>query len=108
MLSLTMLAPLLSVATGMSVTWVFKLIVPILFALVPLGLYRLYQKQTSHRIALFGVFYFMVTFSFYTEMLAMARQEIAELFVVMLLLLIVDRQMSRSMSHGHGPQKPEG
>ncbi|MGA7076853.1 MAG: hypothetical protein WBZ42_10005 [Halobacteriota archaeon] len=48
MLSLTMLAPLLSVATGMSVTWVFKLIVPLLFALVPLGLYRLYQKQTSH------------------------------------------------------------
>ena len=96
MLSVTMFAPLLSIATGMSVTWVFKLIVPLLFALVPLGLYRLYQKQTSHRIALFGVFYFMVTFSFYTEMLAMARQEIAELFVVMLLLLIVDRQMSRA------------
>jgi len=96
MLSLTMLAPLLSIATGMSVTWVFKLIIPILFALVPLGLYRVYQKQTSHRIALFGVLYFVVTFSFYTEMLAMARQEIAELFVVMLLLLIVDRQMNRT------------
>ncbi|MGZ4861324.1 MAG: DUF2206 domain-containing protein [Halobacteriota archaeon] len=96
MLSLTTLAPLLSIATGMSLTWVFKLIVPLLFALVPLGLFRLYQKQTSHRTALFGSFYFMVTFSFYTEMLAMARQEIAELFVVMLLLLIVDRQMNRA------------
>jgi len=95
-LSVAVFAPLLSIATGMSLTWVFKLIFPLLFALVPLGLYRLWQKQTSHRIALFGVFYFMVTFSFYTEMLAMARQELAELFLVMLLLLIVDRQMDRT------------
>ena len=95
-LSVTMFAPLVSIATGMSLTWVFKLVFPLLFALVPLGLYRLWQKQTSHRIALFGVFYFMVTFSFYTEMLSMARQELAELFLVMLLLLIVDRRMDRT------------
>jgi uncharacterized membrane protein len=95
MLSITMLAPLLSVATGMSVTWVLKLIFPLLFAMVPLGLYILYEKQTSPRIALFGVFFFMVTFSFYTELLTMARQEIAELFVVALLLLLVDKQMRR-------------
>ena len=95
MLSITMLAPLLSIVTGMSVTWVFKLIFPLLLALVPLGLFRLYEKLTSARIALFGVFFFMVTFSFYTELLAMARQEIAELFVVALLLLLVDKQMPR-------------
>lgn len=96
MLSITMLAPLLSVATGMSVTWVLKLIFPLLFAMVPLGLYILYEKQTSPRIALFGVFFFMVTFSFYTELLTMARQEIAELFFVALLLLLVDKQMRRT------------
>ncbi len=95
MLSITMLAPLLSLATGVSLTWVFKLIYPLLFALVPLALYRLYEKQTTPRLALFGVFYFMVTFSFYTEMVAMARQEIAEFFFVALLLLIVDRHMAR-------------
>ena len=95
MLSITMLAPLLSIVTGMSVAWVFKLIFPLFLALVPLGLYRLYEKQTSPRIALFGAFFFMVTFSFYTEMLAMAREEIAELFLVALLLLLVDKEMRR-------------
>jgi uncharacterized membrane protein len=95
MLSITMLAPLLSIMTGMSITWVFKLIFPLLFALVPLGLFRLYEKMTSARIALFGVFFFMVTFSFYTEMLAMARQEIAEFFVIALLLLLIDKEMRR-------------
>ncbi|MGZ4921178.1 MAG: DUF2206 domain-containing protein [Halobacteriota archaeon] len=92
MLSITMLAPLLSIATGASVTWVLKLFFPLLFALVPLALYRLYEKQSTPRIALFGVFYFMVTFSFYTEVLAMARQEIAEFFLVALLLLMIDKQ----------------
>jgi uncharacterized membrane protein len=96
MLSIAMLTPLLSIATGMSVTWVLKLVVPLLFALVPLGLYRLYEKQSTHRIALFAVFYFMVVFSFYTEMLAMARQAIAEFFLVALLLLIVDKEMDRA------------
>ncbi|MGZ4894571.1 MAG: DUF2206 domain-containing protein, partial [Halobacteriota archaeon] len=95
MLSITMLAPTLSIATGISLTWVLKLIYPLLFALVPLALYRLYEKQTTPRFALFGVFYFMVTFSFYTEMVAMARQEIAEFFFVALLLLMVDRHMAR-------------
>ena len=95
MLSITMLTPLLSLVTGMSVTWVLKLIFPLLFALVPLGLFRRDEKLTSARIALFGVFFFMATFSFYTELLAMARQEIAELFVVALLLLLVDKQMRR-------------
>jgi uncharacterized membrane protein len=78
------------------VTWVLKLIFPLLFAMVPLGLYALYEKQTSPRIALFGVFFFMVTFSFYTELLTMAREEIAELFFVALLLLLVDKQMRRT------------
>jgi uncharacterized membrane protein len=96
MLSIAVLAPLLSTVTGMSVSWVFKLIFPLLFALVPLGLFRLYEKLTSARIALFGVFFFMVTFSFYTELLSMARQEIAEFFVVALLLLLVDKQMRRT------------
>ncbi|MGZ7133599.1 MAG: DUF2206 domain-containing protein, partial [Halobacteriota archaeon] len=95
MLSITMFAPLLSITSGMSVTWVLKLVFPLLFALVPLGLYRLFEKQTSPRIALFAVFYFMVTFSFYTEMVAMARQELAEFFLVVLLLLLVDRQLER-------------
>jgi uncharacterized membrane protein len=95
MLSITLFTPLLSIVTGMSVTWVFKLIFPLLFALVPLGLFRLYEKLTSARIALFGVFFFMVTFSFYTELLSMARQEIAEFFVVALLLLLVDKEMRR-------------
>jgi uncharacterized membrane protein len=96
MLSIAIFAPLLSTASGLSLTWVFKLVFPLLFALVPLGLYRLFEKQTSAQIALFGVFYFMVTFSFSTELLGMARQEIGEFFLVPLLLLLVDKEMSRT------------
>jgi len=50
MLSIAMLAPLLSIATGLSVAWILKLIFPLLFAIVPIGLYRLYESK--HRLKL--------------------------------------------------------
>ena len=75
-LSITLLAPLISIVSGVSVTWIFKTIYPLLFALVPVGLF--------------------VVFTFLSEMPALARQEIAELFLVLLLILLVDKGVGRS------------
>ena len=95
MLSIVMLAPIFSNVCSMSPTWVFKIIYPLVFALVPLGLYRVFQKQTNDKIAFLSCFFFMSLFVFYTEMLALARQQIAELFLVLLILLMIDKNMDR-------------
>jgi len=95
MLSLVMLAPIYSIVTHMDITWVFKIIYPLLFALVPLGLYRVFQKQTDDKIAFLSCFFFVSLFTFYTEMLALARQQIAELFLVLLILLMIDKNMDK-------------
>jgi len=95
MLSIVILAPIFSNICSMSLTWVFKIIYPLLYSLVPLGLYQVFQKQTNDKIAFLSVFYFMATFSFYTEMLALARQQIAELFFVLLILLMITKKMDR-------------
>lgn len=87
-LSIVILAPIFSIISGLKLVWVFKIVYPFLYSLVPIGLYRIFQKQTSPKIAFLGVFYFIATFSFYTEMLALARQQIAEIFFVLLILLI--------------------
>ena len=71
--------------------WIFKTIYPLLFALVPVGLFVVFQKQTSDRIALLASFFITFLFTFFTEMPALARQEIAELFLVLLLILLVDK-----------------
>jgi uncharacterized membrane protein len=94
MLSIVMLAPIYSIICNVEITWVFKIIYPFLFALVPLGLYTVFRKQTSEKIAFFSCFFFMSIFTFYSEMLSLARQEIAELFLVLLIMLIIDREMS--------------
>ena len=61
MLSLTILAPLYSIISNMSITWVFKIVYSLLFSLVPLGLYRVFQKQTNDKIAFLSCFFFIVS-----------------------------------------------
>lgn len=95
MLSVVMLAPIFSAITSTNLTWVFKIVYPALFSLVPLGLYRVIQKQTNDKIAFLSVFFFMSLLTFYMEMIQMTRQQIAELFLVLLILLMIDKNMNQ-------------
>lgn len=94
-LSTTMFAPISSNISGMSLTWVFKIIYPFLLSLVPLGLYRVFQKQTNDKIAFFACFFFISVHNFYTDLPVMARQITATLFVILLILLIIDKNMNK-------------
>lgn len=98
MLSIVMLAPAYSNICDMSITWVFKIIYPLLFSLVPLGLYRVFQKQTNEKIAFLSCFFFVSLMTFYDDMLSLARQQIAELFLVLLILLMIDKNMNKIKS----------
>jgi uncharacterized membrane protein len=89
--SVTLLAPILSLTTGVSVTWLFKIVYPLVLALVPLGLFVAFQRQTNDKIAFLSAFFVSLLFTFFGEMPALARQEIAELFLTLLLVLIVDK-----------------
>lgn len=95
MLSIVMLAPIYSNILRMDLTWVFKVIYPLLFSLVPLGLYQVFKKLTDQKIAFLSCFFFMSMFTFYGEMLSLARQQIAELFLVLLIMLIVSNDLDK-------------
>ena len=94
--SVVIFAPVFSIISGLNIDWgidwAFKVIFPLLFSLVPLGLFRIYQKQTdSERISALSCFFFMSFYFFYTGLLATAREELADLFVVVFLLLLLSR-----------------
>ena len=91
MLSLVMIAPIMSIITGMEVTMVLKIIYPFIFALVPLGLYKVFQSQTNEKVAFLSCFFFVSLFTYYIEMTALARQEIAEFFLVLILTIMISR-----------------
>ena len=95
MLSIVTLAPIYSIISDMNITWVFKIIYPLLFSLVPLGLYRVFQKQTDDKIAFLSCFFFVSCGTFFGVMLSLARQQIAELFLVLLILLMIDKNMDK-------------
>lgn len=95
MLSVVALVPIYSIICSLDPVWVFKILYPLLFAFVPLGLYRAIERQTSPKIGLISVFFFVSFFTFYTEMISLARQQIAELFLVLTILAMIDKTMDR-------------
>lgn len=95
MLSIVILAPTLSEICGIDLTWVFKIVYPLIFSLVPLGLFRLFQRQIATRISALSVLFFISLWGFFTESVALGKQEIAMFFLVVLLLVFFDSKLGR-------------
>jgi uncharacterized membrane protein len=92
MLSVMVLAPIYSLFSNLSPALVFKFLYPFIFSFVPLGLYTIFKKQTSDKVAFFSCFYFMAFWGFFVIMPSLGKQEIAELFLVLIVLLVVDNR----------------
>lgn len=98
MLSVVMLAPIYSNICSMSLTSVFKIVYPLIYSLVPFTMYYIFKKQIDAKSSFYSCFFFISIFVFYTEMLALARQQIAELFLVLIILLISSHNDRSSIS----------
>ncbi len=94
LLSISVLPTIYSNVCNLELIWVFKIIYPLIFSLVPLGLYRIFQKQTNENVAFLSSFYFISMPCFYYLMPQMAREMIAQLFYVLIILLMIDIHMS--------------
>ncbi len=94
MLSVTVLPTVYSNMLGIDPTWVYKIVYPILFAMLPVGLYLLWQPYIGKKFAFFAAFLFMAQSTFYTEMMALSRQLIAELFFVLLFLVLFNKKIT--------------
>ena len=98
MLSVVLLPNVYSIVLNLGTSWVLKLIYPIIFAFVPLGLYEIFKTQVkfSSKSAFLAVFLFMSFFAFAQAMPIVPRQEIAELFLVLAVLLIMNKYSQAS------------
>jgi uncharacterized membrane protein len=86
----------LSKVCSIDLMWVFKILYPVIFSFAPIAIYRVTQKQTSDKVAFLSSFLFIATFSFFTVSLGTARFEVASLFLLLLVLLMVGVENSRS------------
>jgi uncharacterized membrane protein len=93
MLAITILPTVYSTLLKMDSTWMFKLLFPMIFAFVPLGLYQMWQKYIGKKYAFISAFLFIAQETFFSEMLGLNRQIIAELFFVLLLVVILNEKI---------------
>jgi len=93
MLSIVMCAPIYSILLGMNLTWLFKLLYPLIYSLVPVGLYNIFQRQTNEKVAFLACFYFMCPIMF-GNMVGVEKQIMGEFFLTLLIMLMVSREIS--------------
>jgi uncharacterized membrane protein len=74
----------------------FKLLYPLIFSIIPVALFRLYQTQIGKSNALISTFFFISSpLVFYgTEFLSLNRQIVAELFMVLSIYVLLDKEIS--------------
>ncbi len=94
MLSVTLLPALYSQLLGVNGNLIFKFIYPYILSWLVIGLYELYSTQFSKKLSFLSVFFYCtnnVVFWLFS-----CRQIVAELFYILLFILIVDKDIKLS------------
>ncbi|MHB9861079.1 hypothetical protein [Streptomyces sp. YIM S03343] len=95
-MSITLLPTSLVRLTGISGVYVFKVVLPLLFALTPVLVYRSVRNVAPQLVALLSAVFFMMFPTFFTDMVFIARQEIA--FVLLGCAMVVVTDSGRPVS----------
>ena len=90
-LSVTILAPMYSLLTGLDLNIILKVCYPTLLAFVPLGVFSIAHHRLGSRSALMAAFLIISGTVFFTELLGLARQIVAELLLVAITALLLHR-----------------
>ena len=85
-LSVNILPTVLAQTTGLSGTIVFKVLLQLVFALVPVLTYLFSRRFLTRRLALVAATFTMAFPTFFTDMPYLVRQEMAFFFLALLLL----------------------
>jgi uncharacterized membrane protein len=93
MLSVVIVPPVVSILAKIDLTFVFKAAYSLLFALMPVGLYAVFKRLTDEKIAFLSAFFVISNVTFILVLPQLARQEIAEIFLVLILLLFVSYEI---------------
>lgn len=95
MLSVGILPVIMSKLTNINLVWIYKIIYPFFYSLVPLALYSIFKEQTNKKIAFLSAFLYLSLLTFHTEILTITKQIIAELFLVLIVLLLINNDIKQ-------------
>lgn len=90
-LSVTILPWIIAQVTGLDGIYIFIVVWPLVFGIVPPLLYRIFRRILSPEAAFLSVFFLMSYPASYEEMTQLGRQEVAEVMFVLLVLMFLYR-----------------
>lgn len=93
-LSITLIPSIFSIMCGLNNVFYLKIISPFFFSFVPVVMYSIYDKtlDLTEKEKFLAVFLIISLSQFYSLMTGLGRQQLAELFFVLLLWLILDKK----------------
>lgn len=93
LVAITLLGAVYSMVTGMELVWVYKLVYPLLVSLLPVGIWYITRSEFRGRsVAVLAPFALVFYYGFFKDM--PDKQLVAGLFVVLLLTVFLDDQLS--------------
>ena len=93
-LSITILPAMISSVSSVDLIWIFKVVFPVLFSLVPVVLYRVYRSILGPEGSFLCSFLFASYPAFYLELISLARQEVAMILLVLALFVFFSPSMN--------------
>ena len=84
-----LIAPWVSKLFHLDMIWVFKIVLPMFLAGVPLVLFATFKKMFGDKRAFFAAMFFMIVPVFSMEMAQIAKTMIAELFLALMVYFMV-------------------
>jgi uncharacterized membrane protein len=96
--SVEILAPIFAKITNLDLTTVFKVFYPIIYALVPLGIYQVVRRQIDGKTAFLSGFLFSATYFYFTSSLGANRFIISSFFFILFVLMLTDEHVSSNKS----------
>lgn len=94
-LAVTILPAMINRFSGIDGIWIFKIVFPILFSLVPVVMYEFTRTQFGNRKAFLATFLVMSLYIFYTMFVGVQKQLIATFFLALFILVMTDKELPR-------------
>lgn len=94
-MSMTTLAPMLTNLTSIQTLELLKMVYPFFFSFTGLAVYKAVQGQLGSRPALAASLLFIGYNAFYGLMMQLTKQQIAEVFLLMFFLSVIDQGLIR-------------
>ena len=92
-LPITILLPMYSILSGLDIMWVFKVIQPLILAILPIILYKIYKLQFGKLVSILSVIFF-ITLPFFTMDIAqLIRQQYAMIYFALVALILIDHNI---------------